>query len=311
MPLDDVQSLTAGPRWTYRVAQNPRWIWLPATLFVVLVGAWGLEPFLTDPGWATASSLCGAIALLCLGLIGPVVGGFTHMRRTGMPGLPSEPVPTTHLWRIHVPTLTGLLATAMFATLEYLHPQMTVGSELTPNRLLVIAVGSYGFAAASFAVAGHRHHLRFTPHELEHRRGRFRASIPWDEIRDLRPVADANLQSGRHNRIHLPSRRNLRAGVQLAVGDGALSRGRGKRFHINGMDVINIDCSGYVIEPNTLINAIYLLVQNPDLRPLLESSEGAELFEGPDWNTRRKMRVGDRWDRSTGEIVRAVDKDTP
>ncbi|AWH91897.1 hypothetical protein [Dietzia lutea] len=287
------------------MAQNPRWIWLPATLFVLLVGALGLEPFLTDPGWATASSLCAAIVLLCLGSIGPVVGGFTHLRSTRMPGLPSEPVPTTHLWRTHVPTLTGLIATAMFATLEYLHPRMTVGSELTPNRLLVIAVGCYGFAAASFVVAGHRHHLRFTPHELEHRRGRFQATIPWDEIRDLRPVADANLKSGRRSRVHLPSRRNLRAGVQVAVGDGALSRGRGKRFHINGTDVINIDCSGYVIEPNTLVNAIYLLVQNPELRPLLDSPEGAELFVGPDWNMRRKMRVGDRWDRVSGTIIRA------
>ena len=82
-------------------------------------------------------------------------------------------------------------------------------------------------------------------------------------------------------------------------------------FRIDDQDVIGVDCSGYKIEPNTLINAIYLLVENPGLRPLLDTPGCAEFFVGPDWNTRRTMRVGDRWDRSTGEIVRADDKDTP
>lgn len=312
MPLDGSgRSSISQSEWTYRVAQNPRWIWLPATLFVLLIAVLSFEIFLDDPGRATASFLCFGITMLSLGVVCPVVGGFTHLRPPQLPSVPTRPIPTTPLWQVHLPVLAGIFAMAAVATLEYLEPQMSLGSRYTPPRLLATAVVLYAFVAASLLVVGHRHVLRFTPHALEHHRGRFRATVPWSEIRDLRPIGDANLKSGRANRIYLPSRRNLRAGVQLAVGDGVSSRGRGKRFRINGIDVINIDCSGYTIEPNTLINAIYLLVENPGLRPLLNSSEGAELFVGPDWNTRRKMRVGDQWDRTTGTIVRAGRKLTP
>lgn len=302
--------VTAEMAWEYRVAQNPRWIWvLSAPLFLAL-GVETSADFFHDPGRATVSSLAGAITMFSLvGLI-PVVGGFVYLRPARRLKEPTGPIPTVTLARFHVPTLVGVVALATFAALEYLEPHMTLGSRFAPPRLLVTAVGLYGFVLVSFLLAGHRHLLRFTPEGLEHHRGRFRTTIPWTEVLDVRAIGDANLKHGGGSRIHYANRRNLRAGVQVAVRDEVPSRGRGKRFRFNGVDVINIDCSGYKIDPNTLINAIYLLIENPELRPLLATPWGAELFVGPGWNTRRKMRVGDRWERGTGEIIRAGEEST-
>lgn len=302
--------VTAEIAWVYRVAQNPRWIWALWPPLFLAVGVQTSAEFFDEPGRATVSFLAGGISMICLLALFPIVGGFTYLRPVRRLSEPTGPIPTITLARLHIPLLVGTTALATFAILEYLEPHMTLGTGFTPPRLLVTAIGLYGLALASFLLAGHRHLLRFTPQGLEHHRGRFRTTIPWTEILDLRAIGDANLKHGGVSRIHYANRHNLRAGVQVAVREGVPSRGRGKRFRFNGVDVINVDCSGYKIDPNTLINAIYLLSENPDLRPLLATPEGAELFVGPGWNTRRKMRVGDRWERGTGEILRAGEENT-
>lgn len=73
----------------------------------------------------------------------------------------------------------------------------------------------------------------------------------------------------------------------------------------NGRDVVRVDCSSHRVDSNSLINAIYLLADNPAFRPLVHHPVAAELFVGPDWNTRRRMNVGDTWDRNTEQIAPA------
>lgn len=46
--------------------------------------------------------------------------------------------------------------------------------------------------------------------------------------------------------------------------------------------------------------------EHPELRPLLDHPAGAEIFTGPAWNTRRRMRVGDTWNRDTDQIILAA-----
>lgn len=291
--------------WTYRIAQNPRWVWLACVPPFLLMAAWSVAEFVTEPARSTLSSLPIGIAMAGVAALFPTVGGFTHLGSTEPPRIATRRIRPAGIWTLHLPVLLVTTGVGTFALLEYLEPHTTIGSRFTPGPLLASAILLLGVTVLSFLVLGHRRRLRFTTHALEYERGRFRATIPWDAIVDLQPVCDANIKTGGLGRVHRPSRRNLRAGVQLVVDDTVETRRKTMLFRIDGRDVIGVDCSSYRIDPNTLINAIHLMVERPELRTLLDTPEGSELFRGPSWNTRRKMRVGDTWDRHTDQIIPA------
>lgn len=301
-----------SPSWAYRVALNPRYRWLPIVVFQAGFGVvFLLDVDLAAPGetyvaLAVAASFFGMAALL------PKIAGFTNMRTPRRMSSPEKRVEPESLWVLHIPLFVVLVGMGTALLLELERPLPDAFYAVISYHVLIggawflIAV-----AALSVIVAGHRRELVFTPDALEYTRGRFRARIPWTAVTALQPVCDANIKSGGLGSLGTPSRRNLRAGVQMFVRDLDLIEvhRRTMLFRIAGRHAVSVDCSSYTIDANTLINAIYELVEHPQLRPLLDSPDGAELFVGPDWTTRRTMRVGDRWDRLTGEVVRAADAD--
>lgn len=297
---------TSTPSWEYRISQNPRWFWLVFAALVFYLFADSVIEYATDPGRHTLSYLPGGIGLGLLGLMAIRVGGYTQFQ-TVTPLPPNMTIPSLALWSLFIPMLGVLVGIGTFALLEYLEPHISLGTWMTPPRLLITWVGLYGVALGSLLVRGYRRQIRFTPASLEYGRGWFSASIPWNEIVSLSPVCDANLKSGGAGDARKPGLLNLRAGVQLTVGSGATTKGlgrmKGMMHRDDNRDVIHIDCSDYRIDPNTLINALYLLTYNPELRTHLDHPAGVEIFAAPNWNTRRRMRVGDTWDRTTNEII--------
>lgn len=312
--------------WTYRVAQNPRWLLAFAALCwyagQVIWAATSIDVWwflgVIDPVRAAYSERPDLVELAYLGssamvaVLVPTVTGFVHLRTPPRIDEPRTPIPAYGHWRLHIPFVVGIALGSWMLIRWFSDPDYdNLWSQVSAYVALAIGWAGIALVGWSLVAGGHRRALVFTPGALHYTRGYFQAAIPWDSVTALRSVCDANIKNGGPGEIHRPSHRNLRAGVQMFVREGVETRRKTMLFRIDDQDVIGVDCSGYKIEPNTLINAIYLLVENPGLRPLLDTPGCAEFFVGPDWNTRRTMRVGDRWDRSTGEIVRADDKDTP
>jgi hypothetical protein len=289
--------------WTYRVAQNPQ-VFLPLSASVLMTVAWfSLDSYLEDP--EDYARLLVAVAFLGLIPPGLIVGGYGHLRLG--PRLDDEikRVPPRSQWIFNIPLWSGLAALGASVVLDFKYPRRGDFSEVWAEWVML----GFGWVILLLVLAGvvlrvHRCGLVFTPDALEYTGPRFHASIPWDAVTALKPVGDAFHFAGGLGEVDKPSRHNLRPGVQLTVRDGVDIVGRSRLLRIKGQDVICVDCSCYKIDPNTLINAIFLLVENPELRPLAGRPEGEDLFVGPTWNTRRKMRVGDRWNRTTGQILR-------
>ena len=297
--------------WEYRVAQNPRWFWLVFAVAFSFLGADSIGYYFTNPGRHTLSHLPIGIGMALFGVIAVRVGGYTQLR-SATPRPPWASIPSSALWSFHIPTVAMLISLGTFGLLEYLEPHMTWGSRITTTQLLLATITMYATTVGALLVRGHMRQMRFTPTTLEYARGWFSASVPWDEIVDLTPVCDANRKNGGIGDLNKSTVHNFRAGIQLTVGPGATTRGIGTSkamMHFaGGHDVIHVDCSEYRIDPNTLINAIYLLTHNPELRRHLDCPSGAEIFTAPSWNMRRKMRVGDTWNRQTNEIISSSDE---
>lgn len=291
--------------WDYRVAQNPRFVWAPPAMINVGVALLATYQYFNGSDSGDVHLLLFSAAFLGMSALCLNVGGFTHITAPRLIDGPVKRVPATAPWIMTIPffaTLLGLGVGCLFAVRKFWDSFDTSGT----LALYIMAVMSFILIATAvfvFSIAGFRRGLVFSPDALEYTRGRFYARIPWDSVVELVPVCDANSSTGGAGRRDKASGLNLRAGVQLIVHENVETRRRTMLFRVNGRDAINVDCSGYKIDPNTLINTIYVLVEFPELRPLLTTSEGAALFLGPDWSTRRRMRVGDVWERRTGEIV--------
>lgn len=294
--------------WTYRVAQNPQFVWIPIAFLELALAAFFASSYFNGSSSGEISLLFGSAAFAGLAFIMLPVGGFTNIRSPKPLDSRIKSIPHQTLWILHIPLLAAFAGISIAYLIDY--EDYLTESPIVDLRIYVLYAAAWlvlGCVLLSFAVAGHRRKLVFTPERLVYTRGWFRASIPWTSITDLRPVCDANIKKGGRGRVDVPSRYNLRAGVQLFVNDDVEIHRKTMLFRINDQNVIGVDCSSYKIDPNTLINAIYLLTENPELRPLLATPEGSDIFVGPSWNTRRKMRVGDTWDRRTNEIVSAAD----
>ena len=297
-------------QWTYRVAQNYRPSWALLAAMQLACALWLLNSSFPVTEIADLSLPLAALGFVGFAILTLRVGGLISMRRPATVDRTDKAIPPESLWILHIPFFLVTLGFGVGFFIEY-HNISTDSWEIASILFLnILYAGCWfliGITLYSLAVSGHRRILVFTPASLEYTRGRFRASIPWDDVTALRPVCDANVMSGGMGRVDRPSLRNLRAGVQLFVRDGVDMRGKAMRFRINGQDVIGVDCSSYRIDPNTLINAIYLLVEHPELRPLLNTPEGAQLFAGPTRSLRRTMNVGDTWDRNTNQINPATE----
>lgn len=293
--------------WVYRVVRNPRFGWLLAAAMFLVLGSLMAVDYFEDPEGEPLETLFTAVGMLGLAAASPVVGHFTNLRTpTPLTG-PVKQIPSAGLWTLHVPFVVVLLGFGSYSARVLNDPTVEL-SRRGWLTLLFCTVVCFGLLILAVVFAAHRRSLLFTPEGLEYRRGRFRADIPWTAITGLRTVADVNHErGGLLPPDHPNSRRIVRPGVQLFVRDGVDKRGVSLQFRINGQDVIGVECIAYKVDPNTLINAIYLMVERPELRPLLALPEGAEIFAGPSWNTRRTMRVNDRWDRRTDQIIRATE----
>lgn len=314
-PTNRELSSTAHPSptltWTYRVAQNPRFKWILGMSALLVLAALMLEPFFADPDGGSLTHLCGALAYSSLIIVTWSVAGFPPILRIPIMDAQVKRVPSNALWFLHIPLCVAMAGIGFGVILE-LEPPATIES-IDDAYLYMVLIGGYvliAIVALSFIVAGYHRVLEFRPDGLLYERGWFRAFIPWAAVDGLRPVADANVKRTRD--VSRPSRFNFRAGVQITIRDdaGAETHRETMLHRINDRTVIGVDCSSYRIDPNTLINAIYLLTHDPDLRARLDHPSGAEIFDAPSWNTRRKMRVGDTWDRRTDEIVPASDRYT-
>ena len=286
--------------WRYRVAQRPRYLWIAASAFFAGISLLGLAGFIRDPH--ETSSLWFMCSALGLAVISPTVGGFTNLRSPRPLTDTRTIIPTPGIWSLHVPMMMVLVGCRMGAYTALGEEGAASFSTFDQVRLPAIAIVCLVLAPLSLIVAGHHRVLEFTLDGLRYERGWFRAFIPWDDIEHLTPTGDANVKHA--TAVHIPSRRTLRAGVHITLRERSTAEvhRRTMAHRANGRDVVRVDCSSYRVDPNTLINAIYLLADNPAFRPLVHHPVAAELFVGPDWNTRRRMNVGDTWDRNTEQI---------
>lgn len=286
-------------------------MWILGMLIELGLVAIMLALFFTAPDGGSVSHLCAAAAFSSLIIIMWSVGGFPPLLKAPRMDSQVKRIPSNALWFLHIPLCVALAGTGLGVILEFERPASMNSADAV--SLYIILGGSCALIAAvplSFLVAGHHRILEFRPDGLRYERGRFRAYIPWTAVADLRPVADANIKKTRD--VSQPSRFNFRAGVQITLREDAGAEVHRKTMlhRINGRTVIGVDCSSYRVDPNTLINAIYLLTHNPELRTHLDHPAAAEIFAAPSWNTRRKMRVGDAWDRHIGEIIPSSDRQT-
>lgn len=291
--------------WEYRVAQNPRPLWFLVSAFFAVLAVSSFAAI--GPGgrfddWVTIAM---AIFFSCLAIIVFPVAGYTNLIRPKPLTSEVKRIQPTGFWTLYVPMALMLGSAGVAAVYNVIHPESRHGNEEL-TRLLwagVVAI-MFGFLVASFVWAGWHRRLIFTPDALLYERGRFfKAVIPWDAMLELTEVADANIGNGGLGDVNVSSRRNLRGGVRIVCGPTAQITGRTMLKKHKGVEGVGVDCSSYRTDPNTLINAIFVLAESPELRPLLATPEGSVLFEGPSFTTRTRMRVGDRWDRSTDRVM--------
>lgn len=290
-------------RWTYHVAQNPRPAWLGISTFFLLLALLGIANAIRNPFPESLVNVLGAVGMAGLALISLPVSGYTNLRREP-PECDEGQRIRTNGWPIHLPMSAMLLGLGTAGILDAYDLESNTFSRFPPEVVLALGVGAVAVFVWSLVLAGWHRRLVFTPEALHYERGRFfQATLPWDAMSELTPVCDANIGHGGQGDLDKPSRWNLRAGVRVVPGESARIHGKTMLKEFRGKQVVGIDCSSYRTDPNTLINAIFLLAERPELRPLLSTPEGAVLFEGPSWRTRARMRVGDRWDRTTDRII--------
>lgn len=291
--------------WTYRIAQNPRPAGLVISAFMLAIAVMLLSLGLGRPGEHEIVWILVGTGFLGISVLWVILSGYTNLS-TPRALTGEATVIRSSGALITVAGYAMLLGFGMTAFLEAFDRTIDPRSSDSPVVFVIIGIILIGAFLWSLILAGWHRRLIFTPGALHYERGRFfTATLPWDAMTDLTPVCDANIGDGGPGSPEKPSRWNLRAGVRVIPGDAAQIRGKTMLKEHRGRLGVGIDCSSYRIDANTLINAIYLLVENPELRPLLARPEGAVLFEGPSWKTRARMKVGDRWDRTTDRVIAA------
>lgn len=301
----EVTTELGGIPWEYRVAQNPRPMWFAASAFFAFFAVSAFGKAGSGGRVDDVVSMSMGVVMACLAIIVFPVAGYTNLiRPKPLTGVVKRIEPTG-FWSLFVPMALFLGAGGVVSVYNSIHEVSRPGrEEWARMQWALIAAIMIGFLLGSIIWAGWHRRLTFTPEALEYERGRFfKATIPWDAMLELTEVADANIGNGGLGDVNVASRRNLRAGVRIVPGPTAQITGKTMLKKHAGVYGVGVDCSSYRTDPNTLINAIFLLAEHPELRPLLATPEGSVLFEGPSFATRKRMKVGDRWDRRTDRVI--------